>query len=162
MRLISSLLFPDFTIEPKSVVVRKGSPAILNCQTNIQTKDIVIQWKKGHRTLWIHNYTSKPYQLQKNHSLFFPSVGIGDEDVYFCSAHQRSTTETIYSRLPAHITLACKYDNKLEHATICRARFVFWHMRNTVDAQGCPDLFGGPGETFFWGPSSPQSSKFDR
>ncbi|CAB4036137.1 Down syndrome cell adhesion molecule-like [Paramuricea clavata] len=95
-----------FTIEPKSVVVRKGSPAILNCQTNNQTSDILIQWKKGYNTRWIFDYANKPYKLLSNGSLSFPSVETGDENVYFCSAIHRGTANTIYSKIPARITLA--------------------------------------------------------
>lgn len=100
-------MFPAFTIEPKSVIVRKGSPAVLNCQTNIKSSDILIQWKKGRNRPWIHDYADKPYQLLTNHSLYFPSVGTSDEDVYFCAAYRRSTSKIIYSGVPAHITLAC-------------------------------------------------------
>ena len=106
--LINSLLFLDFTIEPKSIIVRRGSSAILNCQTNIKTVDVIIQWKKGYQSSWIYDYNNKSYQLLSNHSLFFRSVGTDDENVYFCAAYYRRTRKTIYSNNPAHITLACK------------------------------------------------------
>ena len=104
----SFYLFSVFTIEPKSVIVRKGSPAILNCQTNNQTSDILIQWRKGYNTRWIYDYANKPYKLLSNGSLSFPSVETGDENVYFCSAYHRGTRKIIYSKIPAHLTLACK------------------------------------------------------
>lgn len=86
--------------------MREGSPAILNCQTK-QSNNVVITWKKGAK--WIIDYTNKSYTLLRNHSLYFPSVGKDDEDTYICGATVTGTSQIIYSKFPAYITLACEF-----------------------------------------------------
>ena len=93
------LVFLVFTVKPGDIIARLGSPARLDCQTDMP--DTLIRWSRGDDTMV--NFDTCNCQMLSNFSLYFNETTLNAGGVYVCL-----TLESPPSRATGSITIAGK------------------------------------------------------